>query len=452
MDFAYDARTRELVERLEDFMAARVLPAEPVFAEQAEALVRAGEPWSTPAVVEELKDEARRRGLWNLFLPGSEHGAGLTNLQYAPLAEIMGRSPLLAPETCNCNAPDTGNMELLAEWGTEEQKRRWLTPLLAGEIRSAFCMTEPDVASSDATNIATSISREGDDYVVNGRKWWSTGAMSSRCEILVVMGKTDPSAERHRQQSMVLVPRDTPGVEVVRGLQAFGFTDGPHGGHGEVVFRDVRVPAANLVGGEGDGFAIAQARLGPGRIHHCMRLVGMAERAFELMTTRALERVAFGRPLAEQGVVQEWIAEARVRIEQARLLVLKTAWLMDTVGNRGAHTEIQAIKIATPSMTEWVVDKAIQTHGGGGVSQDFPLAMLWTQARTLRFADGPDEVHRASLARRELRRTRDRIAGRAAPSAGAGAASAGAGAASSAGAAAPSAGDQATVARSEPQS
>ncbi|GAB3802407.1 hypothetical protein GCM10027605_21850 [Micromonospora zhanjiangensis] len=295
-------------------------------------------------------------------------------------------------------------MELLAEFGSAEQRERWLRPLLAGEIRSAFCMTEPEVASSDATNIATRIRRDGDEYVVDGRKWWSSGAMDRRCEIFIVMGKTDPDADRHRQQSMVLVPRDTPGVTVRRGMTVFGYTDGPHGGHAEISFDGVRVPAANLIGGAGDGFAIAQARLGPGRIHHCMRLIGMAERALELLCRRTSERVAFGRPLAEQGVVRDWIAESRVRIEQARLLVLKTAWLMDTVGNKGAHTEIQAIKIATPAMAEWVIDKAIQAYGGAGVSQDTPLAALWAQARTLRLADGPDEVHRASLARRELRR------------------------------------------------
>jgi acyl-CoA dehydrogenase len=295
-------------------------------------------------------------------------------------------------------------MELLTEFGSAEQQRRWLRPLLDGEIRSAFCMTEPDVASSDATNISTRIERDGDEYVVNGRKWWSSGAMDPRCAILIVMGKTEPAAERHRQQSMILVPRDTPGVTIERGVHVFGFTDGPHGGHAEVEFRNARVPAANLIASEGDGFAIAQARLGPGRIHHCMRQIGAAERALELMCRRATQRHAFGGPLAGQGVIQDWIAEARVRIESARLLVLKTAWLMDTVGNKGAHTEIQAIKIATPAMAEWVIDKAIQVHGAAGVSQDFPLAHLWASARTLRFADGPDEVHKRSLARRELKK------------------------------------------------
>ncbi|ADL45222.1 acyl-CoA dehydrogenase family protein [Micromonospora aurantiaca (nom. illeg.)] len=401
MEFAYDDRTVELRQRLEAFLTECVYPAEPVHHEQVAA---AGDPWARPPVMEELKAEARARGLWNLFLPDARYGAGLTNLQYAPLAELTGRSPHLAPEALNCAAPDTGNMELLAEFGSEEQRKQWLMPLLAGEIRSAFCMTEPEVASSDATNIATRITRDGDHYVINGRKWWSSGAMDPRCEIFIVMGKTDPDADRHRQQSMILVPRDTPGVTVRRGMRVFGYSDAPHGGHAEIDFTDVRVPVDNLVGEEGTGFAIAQARLGPGRIHHCMRLVGMAERALELLCRRVLDRIAFGRPLAEQGVVREWIAESRVRIEQARLLVLKTAWLMDTVGNKGAHSEIQAIKIATPLMAEWVIDKAIQAYGGAGVSQDTPLAELWAQARTLRLADGPDEVHRASLARRELRR------------------------------------------------
>ncbi len=403
MDFAPDARTTELAAVLERFMAERVLPAEPVLAAQV-AGRSDDHRWERAPVMAELKAEAKARGLWNLFLPDERFGAGLTNLQYAPLAEITGRSPALAPEALNCAAPDTGNMELLAEFGTAEQRDRWLRPLLDGEIRSAFCMTEPEVASSDATNIATRITRDGDGYVINGRKWWSSGAMSPRCEIFIVMGKTDPDADRHHQQSMVLVPRDTPGVTVQRGLTVFGYDEGPHGGHADITFEDVRVPAANLLGAEGAGFAIAQARLGPGRIHHCMRLVGMAERALELMCRRVLDRQAFGAPLARQGVIQEWIAESRVRIEQTRLLILKTAWLMDTVGNRGAHTEIQAIKVATPGMALWVIDKAIQAYGGAGVSQDTPLAGLWAQARTLRLADGPDEVHRASLARRELRR------------------------------------------------
>jgi acyl-CoA dehydrogenase len=402
MDFAYDSRTEELRERLLAFMDEHVYPAEPVFSEQLAALENRWA-WDSVPVLGELRREARRRGLWNLFLPG-EHGAGLTNLQYAPLAEITGRSGHLAPAALNCAAPDTGNMEVLAMFGTEQQKKQWLTPLLEGEIRSAFAMTEPDVASSDATNIATRIERVGDEYVVNGRKWWITGAMNPNATVFIVMGKTDPSADRHRQQSMILVPRDTPGVLVKRAMEVFGYDDHDHGGHAEIELTDVRVPASNLIGAEGDGFAIAQARLGPGRIHHCMRSIGVAERAIELMCARASERVAFGRPIADQGVVRDWIAESRVRLEQLRLLVLKTAWLMDTVGNKGAHTEIQAIKIATPRTVEWILDKAIQVHGAGGLSQDFPLAASFAGIRTLRFADGPDEVHKNALARSELRR------------------------------------------------
>jgi acyl-CoA dehydrogenase len=400
MDFAFDATTEQYHERLRAFLDEHVYPAEPVLAEQ---LRTREDPWQVPPIVDELKAEARGRGLWNFFLPG-EHGAGLTNLQYAPLAELTGRSPQLAPAALNCAAPDTGNMELLAGFGTEEQRKRWLRPLLDGEIRSAFAMTEPEVASSDARNIATRIERDGDDYVINGRKWFISGAMNPNCRILIVMGKTDPGAEPNRQQSMILVPRDTPGVDIQRGMTVFGYDDSDHGGHAEVVFDNVRVPAVNLLGEQGSGFAIAQARLGPGRIHHCMRLLGMAERAIELMCRRTTNRVAFGKPLAEQGVIQDWIAESRVRVEQLRLLVLKTAWLMDTVGNRGAHTEIQAIKIATPSAVEWILDKAIQAHGAGGISQDVPLAGLWAAARMLRLADGPDEVHKRSLARRELTR------------------------------------------------
>mgnify|MGYP002622544225 CR=1 FL=1 len=400
MDFGYDAVTQELRERLLAFMAECVYPAEAEFEAQA-----AESGWSPPPLLAELAAEARRRGLWNLFLPG-EHGAGLTNLQYAPLAEIMGRSPRIAPAATNCAAPDTGNMELLARFGDAEQRRRWLEPLLRGEIRSAFAMTEPDVASSDATNIATRIERDGDEYVINGRKWFVSGAMNPNCRIFIVMGRTDPEAPPHRRQSMVLVPRDTPGLTVRRGMHVFGYTDADHGGHAELLFEDVRVPVGNLIGEQGGGFAIAQARLGPGRIHHCMRLIGMAERAVDLMCERALSRTAFGVPLAEQGVVQDWIAESRVTIEQLRLLVLKTAWLMDTVGNKGAHTEIQAIKIATPRAVQEILDRAIQLHGAAGVSQDTPLATLWAAARTLRLADGPDEVHKRSLARRELRRHR----------------------------------------------
>jgi acyl-CoA dehydrogenase len=405
MDFAFDARTEELRGRLQAFLDETIIPAEKIFEEQAAQLAGQGRGWERPPVLEDLKAEARKQGLWNLFLAHHPQGAGLTNLQYAPLAEITGRS-FIAPEALNCAAPDTGNMEVLAEFGTAEQQKQWLQPLLDGEIRSAFCMTEPDVASSDATNISTSITRDGDVYVINGRKWWSSGAMDPRCKILIVMGKTDPLADRHRQQSQILVPRDTPGVNIKRGMHVFGFTDGTHGGHAEIEFTDARVPVSNVIAGEGEGFAIAQARLGPGRIHHCMRQIGAAERALELMCRRVTGRVAWGKPLAEQGVIQDWVAESRVRIEAARLLVLKTAWLMDTVGNKGAHTEIQSIKILVPQTTEWIIDKAIQAHGGGGVSQDFPLAMMWAHTRTLRFADGPDEVHKRSLAHRELRKYR----------------------------------------------
>jgi acyl-CoA dehydrogenase len=401
MDFAHDARTEELRAALLDFMASHIEPAEPLF-EQQLAAQEDRWAWDTVPVLTELRAEAKRRGLWNLFLPG-ETGAGLTNLQYAPLAEITGRSAL-APAVLNCAAPDTGNMELLHDFGTPEQKKEWLEPLLDGRIRSAFAMTEPDVASSDATNIATRITGDGDGYVVSGRKWWITGAMNPNARIFIVMGKTDPEAERHRQQSMILVPRDAPGVIVKRGMEVYGYDDHDHGGHAEIVFDDVRVPASNLVGEEGMGFAIAQARLGPGRIHHCMRSIGLAEKAIELMCERVESRVAFGRPLAEQGVIRDWIAQSRVRIEQLRLLVLKTAWLMDTVGNKGAHTEIQAIKIATPATVQWILDKAIQAHGAGGLSQDFPLAKAYAGIRTLRFADGPDEVHLNALAKAELRR------------------------------------------------
>jgi acyl-CoA dehydrogenase len=407
VDFAYDERTQDLMARLQAFLTEQVYPAEPLLAEQVAAARGTDREWSRPPVVEALKRAAREWGLWNLFLPG-ERGAGLTTTQYAPLAELTGRSPWLAPEALNCAAPDTGNMEVLAQFGTDEQQRRWLDPLLDGRIRSAFAMTEPDVASSDATNIRTSIRRDGDAYVVHGRKWWSTGAMDPNARVFIVMGQSadpdDASVPRHRRQSMILVPRDAPGVRVVRPLHTFGYDDAPHGGHAEVEFDHVRVPASNMLAGEGEGFAIAQARLGPGRIHHCMRLIGMAERAFELMCRRANERSAFGKPLARQGVVREQVANARIAIEQARLLVLKTAWLMDTAGNRAAHTEIQAIKVAVPAMVQRVIDDAIEIHGGAGVSQDTPLAQLWVAARTLRLADGPDEVHRMSLGRRELAR------------------------------------------------
>ncbi|NBH07755.1 acyl-CoA dehydrogenase family protein [Amycolatopsis sp. SID8362] len=400
MDFAFDEKTEELRGKLLEFMDSHIYPAEPVFERQ---LAERDDPWAIPPVMDELKAEARKRGLWNFFLPG-DHGAGLTNLQYAPLAEITGRSIRLAPTALNCAAPDTGNMEVLAMFGNDDQKKQWLEPLLNGEIRSAFAMTEPDVASSDARNIETAIRRDGDEYVINGRKWYISGAMNPACQIFIVMGKTDPDAAPHKQQSMILVPRDTPGLTVKRGMHVFGYDDSDHGGHAEVLFEDVRVPVENLIAGEGDGFAIAQARLGPGRIHHCMRAIGMAERALELMCRRAISREAFGKPIAQQGVVQDWIAESRVKIEQQRLLVLKTAWLMDTVGNQGAHTEIQAIKISTPITVEWILDKAVQVHGAGGVSQDFPLAAMWAGNRTLRLADGPDEVHKRSLARRELKK------------------------------------------------
>ncbi len=402
MDFAEDSRTAELRQRLEQFLRDHIEPAEPVFTAELREL---DDPWawSRVSVLSQLQEQARALGLWNAFLPG-KGGAGLTNLQYATLAELTGRSIHLAPPALNCAAPDTGNMEVLNEFGTPEQKEQWLEPLLNFKIRSGFAMTEPAVASSDATNIQTSIVRDGDDYVINGVKWWTTGAMNPDCAIFIVMGKTDPEAHRHRQQSQVLVPRDTPGLTIERGTTVFGYDDRSHGGHGVLRFEDVRVPVTNLIGEEGGGFAIAQARLGPGRIHHCMRSIGVAEVAIEMMCDRASERVAFGRPLAEQGVVREWIAQSRVRLEQLRLLVLKTAWLMDTVGNKGAHSEIQAIKIATPRTVEWILDKAIQVHGGGGVSGDFPLAEAFAGIRTLRLADGPDEVHEASLAKAELRR------------------------------------------------
>jgi acyl-CoA dehydrogenase len=397
MDFEPSERCRDFSERLTAFMEEHVHPAEAVFDEQ---LRTAGDPHAEVAVMEELKDEARRRGLWNLFHPDPEFGPGLTNLEYAPLAEIMGHSPL-GPEACNCSAPDTGNMEVLTQFGTPEQKDQWLRPLLDGEIRSAFAMTEPEVASSDATNIQMRIERDGDEYVLNGRKWWTTGAMRERCRIFIAMGKTNPDGPPHKQQSMILVPRDTPGVTIVRGLAVFGYHD--QEGHAEVLFEDVRVPASNLIAGEGDGFMIAQARLGPGRIHHCMRTIGVAERALEAMCRRAASRVTFGKPVAARSNVLDWIAEARIEIEMARLLTLKAAWLMDTVGNKLARTEIAAIKVAAPEVALKIIDRAIQVHGGGGVSDDFGLASAYAHVRTLRLADGPDEVHKLTIARRELR-------------------------------------------------
>jgi acyl-CoA dehydrogenase len=403
MDFGYDERTEQLRAELTDFMTSHVYPAEHDF-EPAEP--DAPHSWERPAVMAELKAEARRRGLWNLFLPHSPLGAGLSNAQYAPLAEITGRSPLIAPEALNCSAPDTGNMELLSMFGTDVQRERWLTPLLDGRIRSAYCMTEPDVASSDATNIGLRITADGDGFVLSGRKWWSTGVMSSDCAVLLVLGVSDPDADRHSRHSVVIVPRDTPGITVHRGLSVFGYWDQSHGGHGEVSFDHVRVGREALLGERGKGFALGQARLGPGRIHHCMRMIGMAERAFDLMCIRANERIAFGKPLADQGDVQRIIAEARVRIDQLRLLVLRTAWLIDTVGAKGAATEISEIKIAGPPTAQWVIDQAIQIHGAGGLTDDFPLAMLFAQARSLRFADGPEEVHRMVLARQQLKRYR----------------------------------------------
>ncbi len=402
MDFDYSPRTKHLQARVQEFMAAHVYPNEARYRDDLEAATRAGRRWSPVAVIEELKPRARAAGLWNLFLPESEYGAGLSNQEYAPLAELMGRVPW-ASEVFNCSAPDTGNMEVLVRYGTPAQKQRWLEPLLVGEIRSAFAMTEPGVASSDATNIEARIERDGDDYVVNGRKWWISGAGDPRCKVYIFMGKTDPQAPKYSQQSMILVPADAPGVEVLRALSVFGYDDAPHG-HMEVDFRKVRVPASNLLLGEGRGFEIAQGRLGPGRIHHCMRTIGLAERALELMCQRASSRVAFGRTIAQQTVTQERIAEARCLIEQARLLTLKAAWMMDTAGNKSAKGEIAMIKVVAPTMACQVLDWAMQVHGGAGLCQDFPLAQYYAHVRTLRFADGPDEVHRNAIAKLELGR------------------------------------------------
>ncbi len=406
MDFDYSDKTKALQLRLQEFMDAHVYPAEAAIAQEIAANTAAGKRWTPLQTIERLKPLARQAGLWNLFLPVDSAqaagfaGAGLSNQEYAPLAEIMGRV-LWASEVFNCSAPDTGNMETMARFGSEDTKRRWLKPLLEGEIRSAFAMTEPDVASSDATNIATRIERDGDDYVINGRKWWISGAGDPRCAIYILMGKTDPQAARHAQQSMVLVPADTPGITVLRPLHVMGYDDAPHG-HMEILFENVRVPVSNILLGEGRGFEIAQARLGPGRIHHCMRLIGLAERALELMCRRASSRTAFGKLVSAQGVTQERIAEARCKIDMARLLTLKAAWMMDTAGNKSARNEIAMIKVVAPKMACDIIDWAMQVHGGGGMCDDFPLAYSYASARTLRFADGPDEVHRNAIAKAEL--------------------------------------------------
>jgi acyl-CoA dehydrogenase len=402
MDFEHSPKVQDLQARVKAFMAEHVYPAEPRFADEMNVFRAAGNPWQEPQVMEELKSQAKTAGLWNLFLPESPLGAGLTNLEYAPLAEIMGRSAI-GSEPFNCSAPDTGNMETIVRYGTPAQQEQWLKPLLAGTIRSAFAMTEPAVASSDATNIEARIQRDGDDYVINGRKWWTSGANDPRCKILIFMGKTDPDAARHSQQSMILVPMDTPGVKVLRHLPVFGYDDAPHG-HAEVDFTNVRVPASNMLLGEGRGFEIAQGRLGPGRIHHCMRIIGRAERALEDMCKRATQRTAFGKRLADQGVTRERIAQSRILIDQSRFLVLHTAWKMDKVGNKQARQEIAMIKVAAPAMALQVIDWAMQLHGGAGVSDDFGLAKAYANARTLRFADGPDEVHRNAIAKEELAR------------------------------------------------
>ncbi len=401
MHFEHSPKVKELQARLTAFMAAHVYPNEKRFHEQ----VNEGQRWQPIPLIEELKGRARAEGLWNLFLPESEYGAGLTNTEYAPLCEIMGRAMPFAPEVFNCSAPDTGNMEVLARYGTAEQKRQWLEPLLAGEIRSCFAMTEPDVASSDATNIKSSIAPEAGGYLINGRKWWTSGAGDPRCRIAIFMGRSNPDAPRHKQQSMILVPMDTPGVRIKRTLPVFGFDDAPHG-HAEIVFENVRVPASNMLLGEGRGFEIAQGRLGPGRIHHCMRVIGVAERALEMMCARVKSRVAFGKALADQATIRAHIAESRIEVEQARLLTLRAAYLMDTVGNKAARSEIAQIKVAAPRMALRVLDRAIQAHGGGGVSEDFPFAEWWAHARTLRIVDGPDEVHLESIAKLELTRER----------------------------------------------
>ncbi|MDP6389369.1 MAG: acyl-CoA dehydrogenase family protein [Alphaproteobacteria bacterium] len=398
MDFEYSERTKKLQGEVAAFMDEHVYPNEALYVQQID---EGDTRWKPVPIVEELKEKARAAGLWNLFLPESDRGAGLTNLEYAPLCEIMGRVPW-ASEVFNCSAPDTGNMETLERYGSEEQKKEWLEPLLAGEIRSCFAMTEPGVASSDAKNIEASIVRDGDEYLINGHKWWSSGMGDPRCKLLIFMGKTDPDAEPYNQQSMILVPRDAKGVTILRMLNVMGFDDAPHG-HGEVTFENVRVPASNMLLGEGRGFEIAQGRLGPGRIHHCMRIVGVAERALELMCQRATERTTWDRVLAERGITQERIAQARIEIEMNRLLVLKAAYMMDTVGNKAARQEIAMIKVAAPNMALEVIDNAMQLHGGGAMSQEFPLAYMWARMRALRFADGPDEVHRQQIGRREIR-------------------------------------------------
>jgi acyl-CoA dehydrogenase len=402
MDFTLSAKTIQYASKLQAFMDSEVFPAEAIYEKQRHELIASGKPHALPAVVEELKVKAKALGLWNLFLPHSTNPHhGLSVAEYATLAEITGWSPEIAPEAINCAAPDTGNMELLDMFGTDEQKKTWLEPLLEGRIRSAFAMTEPDVASSDARNIRTSITTEGNDFVINGTKWWTTGAMDERCQILIVMGKTNPDAADHQQQSMVLVPINTPGVKVERNLTVFGYVD--QHGHAQVSFTNVRVPVSNLLGAQGEGFALAQARLGPGRIHHCMRAIGMAERALSLMIQRTIGRETFGKELVKQGVIQEWIAQARIDIEQARLLVLKAAWMIDNVGAKGARKEIAAIKVAVPQMAERIIDHAIQSYGGAGVSQDTPLARLYAGIRTLRIVDGPDEVHIRDIARLEIK-------------------------------------------------
>jgi len=399
MDFELTDRCKDYQERVTAFMDERIYPAEAVYEEQ---MRESGNPHFHPPILEELKAEAHERGLWNLFHPHEEWGPGLSNAEYAPLAEIMGRSPHLAPESMNCSAPDTGNMEVLTLFGTDEHKEQWLKPLLDGEVRSAFAMTEPAVASSDATNIETRIERDGDQYVINGRKWWTSNALHQNCKVMIVMGKTNPDGPKHQQQSMLVVPLDTPGVTIVRGLPVFGYQD--REGHAEVLFEDVRVPVTALLAGEGEGFMISQARLGPGRIHHCMRSIGMAERALDLLCRRALTRTTFGKAVAENANIMDWIAESRIELEMIRLLTMKTAWLMDTVGNRHARVEIAAIKVAGPNVALKIIDRAIQVHGGGGVSDDFPLASFYAHQRTLRLADGPDEVHKRTIAQRELRR------------------------------------------------